>query len=293
MSFWHNKKVLVTGGAGFIGGHLCEELENRGALVTSLDDYSTGTSENHVENVNYVFGKTTDIESLIDSTFHYVFHLGEYSRVEQSFEDITKVWESNSLGTLQVLRFCSQRGSRLVYAGSSTKFGDDGSNAYASPYAWTKFNNTALIKHFADWFGLRYSIAYFYNAYGPREISTGKYATLIARFSQMRAQGLPLTVVKPGSQRRNFTHVKDIVSGLLLVGQYGEGDGYGIGNDISYSIMDVAKMFGGELTFIPERKGNRMSAGVETSKIKSLGWQPQYNLEQYIDDIKSTGLTRD
>ena len=172
-------KILVTGGAGFIGSHLCEKLSQDGDEVFSLDNYSTGSIENHVDNVTYIKGETKNIEKLVNITPDIIYHLGEYSRVEQSFKDIENVWNTNKNGTFSVLQFCRKTKAKIVYAGSSTKFGDGGLGRSQSPYAWTKASNTELVRNYANWFGIEYAISYFYNVYGGREISTGKYATLI------------------------------------------------------------------------------------------------------------------
>ncbi len=279
--------VLVTGGAGFVGSHLCERLVSRGYRVISLDNYFTGSPANHVDGVEYREGHTKDIHYHVPETPDLLFHLGEYARVEKSFEDIEQVWDLNKLGTFAVLEFCRLKKCKLVYAGSSTKFADGGDGRDQSPYAWTKATNTELVQNYARWFGVQYAITYFYNVYGPREMS-GPYGTLIRIFSELRRQGQPLTVVSPGTQARNFTHVYDIVAGLVLVGEKGEGDGYGIGADQSYSVLDVAKLFGGEILMMPERAGNRMSAGVDNLKVKALGWQQQHHLPDWIAEVKAS-----
>ena len=275
-------KILVTGGAGFIGSHLCEKLANDGNEVISLDNYSTGSEKNHIDEVVYIKGETANIDKLINFSPDIIYHLGEYSRVEQSFDDIEKVWRSNKDGIFAVLQFCRKTKAKLIYAGSSTKFGDGGLGRSQSPYAWTKSSNTELVENYGNWFGVKYAITYFYNVYGGREISTGKYATLIALFKEKYKNREPLTVVSPGTQVRNFTHIEDIISGLVLVGKKGLGDNYGIGCSQSFSILDIAKMFGSEIEFLPERKGNRMSASVVCDKTKSLGWEEIHSIKDYI-----------
>jgi UDP-glucose 4-epimerase len=278
-------KILVTGGAGFIGSHLCEELvKNTNNTVYSLDNYSTGRKENHVDKVTYIQGDTKNIEDLIDFNPSIIYHLGEYSRVEQSFDDIEKVWRSNNDGIFSVLQFCRKVGSKLVYAGSSTKFGDGGLGRSQSPYAWTKATNTELVKNYGVWFNVSYAITYFYNVYGPREIQIGKYATLIALFKEKMKNSEPLTIVSPGTQKRNFTHIDDIINGLILVGENGYGDEFGIGSPESYSIKEIAEMFGSKIDMLPERKGNRMTADVITEKTESLGWKPTRKIKDYIEE---------
>ncbi|WP_297431414.1 NAD-dependent epimerase/dehydratase family protein [Sulfurimonas sp.] len=290
------KKILVTGGAGFVGSHLCENLLKKGHKVYSLDNYFTGSTRNHIEGVIYIKGETKEIKKLIDFEPNMIYHLGEYSRVEQSFEDIELVYRLNKIGTFEVLEFARKVGCKILYAGSSTKFGDGGLGRDASPYAWTKATNTELVKNFERWFNVPYAITYFYNVYGSREIETGKYATLIALFKEKMRKGEPLTVVSPGTQKRNFTHIDDIISALIKVGEYGYGDEFGIGHEEAYSILEVAEMFlgmkkeeaikNGKLIMLPERKGNRMVADVMTEKTKSLGWEPKMKLKEYINKLR-------
>ena len=275
-------KILVTGGAGFIGSNLCEALKKDiNNQVFSLDNYFTGSRENHVDGVTYIEGSTEHIFELIDFVPDLVYHLGEYSRVEQSFNDIDKVLLFNKIGTLKVLEFCRKHCCKLVYAGSSTKFGDCGIGKNQSQYAWSKSSNTELVKKY----GLEYAIVYFYNVYGKREIRTGKYATLIALFTEKMKKGEPLTVVSPGTQQRNFTHIDDIVSGLLIVGEKGRGDGYGIGSPETYTVLEIAQLFGGDIQMLPERKGNRMTAEVVTQKTEALGWKAQKHIKEFINNV--------
>jgi UDP-glucose 4-epimerase len=282
-------KILVTGGAGFVGSHLCERLLSMGYEVTSLDNYFTGSEDNHIKGVNYIKGDTKNIDTLVNFVPDMVYHLGEYSRVEQSFDDIKKVWEFNKDGIFAVLEFVRKCGCKILYAGSSTKFGDGGLGRSASPYAWTKATNTELVMNYGTWFNVPYAITYFYNVYGQREISSGKYATLIALFKEKMKNNEPLTIVSPGTQKRNFTHIEDIINGLVLVGENGYGDEFGIGSGEAFSILEVAELFGGEIKMLPERKGNRMSAEVMTKKTEALGWNATKSLKDYIDECRGNG----
>lgn len=280
------KRILVTGGAGFVGSHLCEKLsQNPNYEIYSLDNYFTGSETNHVPNVTYIKGDTAQISELITFYPDMIYHLGEYSRVEQSFDDIDKVWRYNKDGIFAVLEFTRKAGCKILYAGSSTKFGDGGLGRNASPYAWTKATNTELVINYGTWYNVPYAITYFYNVYGPREISSGKYATLIALFKEKMKNNEPLTIVAPGTQKRNFTHIDDIIDGLILVGEEGYGDEFGIGSSEAYSILETAQMFGGEIHMIPERKGNRMTADVMTLKTQALGWSPKKTLRGYIETL--------
>jgi len=281
------KDILITGGAGFIGSHLCDTLaKDSSNRVVSLDNYSTGSEANHVSGVEYIRGETKDIHTLINFSPEIIYHLGEYSRVEQSFDDLETVWDYNKAGTFEVLQFCRKHACKIVYAGSSTKFGDGGLGRSQSPYGWTKASNTELVENFGEWFGIPYAIVYFYNAYGPREIRTGKYATLIALFAEKMRKGEPLTVVSPGQQKRNFTHVSDIINALILVGEQGYGDEFGIGSPEAYSVLEIAKLFGGHIDMLPERRGNRMTADVMTEKTHALGWCTQRHIADWIEELR-------
>jgi len=283
-------KILVTGGAGFVGSHLCERLFGLGHDVTSLDNYFTGSTANHISGVNYISGSTEHINDIFRTRqFDLVYHLGEYSRVEQSFDDIDLVWQYNKLGTYEVLKYVGKTGAKLLYAGSSTKYADQTPDYIPSPYAWSKASNTELVKQYAQWYNLDYAITYFYNVYGKREIKEGKYATLIAKYKTLAKHNKSLPVVMPGTQKRNFTHIDDIVDALILIGKNGSGDEYGIGNPKDFSILEVAELFGQPIEHLPERKGNRMSASVLTTKTEALGWKPQRNLVDYIETLKQNG----
>lgn len=290
------KVVLVTGGAGFIGSHLVEALvKDGGYKVYSLDNYFTGSKENHVKGVTYIEGHTKDIAKLVKEIPRTIFHLGEYSRVEKSFEDLEFVWEFNKVGTFAVLEFCRKHNIKLIYAGSSTKFGDGGIGRDQSPYAWTKASNTELVRNYSNWFGLKYAVTYFYNVYGPREISKGPYATVIGIFKEKHKNGEPLHVVSPGTQIRNFTHIDDIVDGLVKVGEKGEGDDYGLGSkEDGYSILEIAKMFSKNIVMLPERKGNRMNTDVDVIRAeKELKWKAKKNIRDYIQEhIKSVSKNK-
>lgn len=275
------KLVLVTGGAGFIGSHLCERLQRSGNTVISLDNYFAGSRDNHAAGVEYREGHTKTIAELVKEKPDIIFHLGEYSRVEQSLLEPDIVEDLNTLGTKAVVEYWKEIKCKLVYAGSSTKFGDAGLAINATPYARTKAENSGLVKKVGDELKLPYAITYFYNVYGPRERS-GLYGTVIEAFKQMYLAGSPISVVKPGTQVRNFTHVDDIIDALILVGEKGEGDEFGLGNERSYSMVEVAKLFGGDAVMLPERAGNRMTSSLDTTKINALGWKATRSLEEYI-----------
>jgi UDP-glucose 4-epimerase len=274
------KTVLVTGGAGFVGSNLCKRLIADGHRVISLDNHLAGSDES-VQGVEYRTGHTKDIAKLVPEQVDLIYHLGEYSRVEQSLEEPDVVWDANVAGTFGVLEYWRARKCKLLYSGSSTKFGDGGLARDATPYAWTKAANTELVRNYGNWYGLPYAITYFYNVYGPGE-RVGKYGTVIAIFMDRYKKGLPIQVTSPGTQRRNFTHISDIIDGLILVAEKGEGDEFGLGNTTPYAMIDVARMFGGPIEMLPERAGNRNSSDLDTAKSNALGWRAKVSLEDEI-----------
>ncbi|MBX2866345.1 NAD-dependent epimerase/dehydratase family protein [Candidatus Kaiserbacteria bacterium] len=287
------KLIVVTGGAGFIGSHLCERLTKEGHTVISLDNYFTGTEKNHVEGVEYRKGHTKDIEKHIPETPDLVYHLGEYPRVAPSINEPEKVWDLNIAGTLGVLEFWRKKGGKLVYAGSSTKFADDREDGVEgknrSPYSWAKAANSELVANYGNWYDLEYSIAYFYNVYGPRERAgqyDGSYGTIIETFRQCHLGDKACTINGTGEQTRAFTHIDDTVDGLVLIGQKGGRDEYGIGAKEVYSLLDVAKMYGLEIEFAPATKVTRSSGSTDTTKLELLGWEQKHTLEEYINECK-------
>jgi len=290
----NRKTILVTGGAGFIGSHLCERLvKDKGNKVISLDNYFTGSKNNHIPGVEYRRGHTKDIERYVPEKPDIIYHLGEYSRVAASLEEPALVWDLNIAGTFGVLEFWRSRQCKLVYAGSSTKFTEVRSDGVRgrdlAPYTWAKAVNSELVGNYSRWYNLQYATVYFYNVYGPGERAgqfDGNYGTVIETFKQCFLNGQPCAVRKPGTQRRAFTHIDDTVSGIILVGQKGKGDDYGICSQEVYSLLGVARMFGCGIKMLPSTKTSRSSEVVDSAKIKSLGWRQTKTLKDYIKSIK-------
>ncbi len=281
------KTILVTGGAGHVGSHIIEELAaNKDNQVISLDNYFNGSEKNHIPGAEYRRGHTKDIHSLVPETPDIVYHLGEYARISTSIRDIVQVYDMNIVGTFAVAEFCRHRKvHKLVYAASSTKFAIEGDGKHQSPYAFTKATNVDLINDYGRWYGLPYAICYFYNAYGARERGDSEYATLIAKFEQAHLNNQPLTVVKPGTQRRNFTYVKDLAKGIILAGEKGSGDGYTLPNRKSYSILEIAKAFGGNVEMIDGDPGRSASGDAPSRAHDELGWRATVDVMDYIRDF--------
>ncbi|MBU1046201.1 NAD-dependent epimerase/dehydratase family protein [Patescibacteria group bacterium] len=285
------KTILVTGGAGFIGSHLIEELvKDKNNRVISLDNYFTGSKDNHIEGAEYIEGHTKDIEKLITVKPDIIYHLGEYSRVAASLNEPEIVWDLNIKGTLAVLEFWRKNKCKLVYAGSSTKSvgpREDGvTGRDLAPYTWAKAVNSELVVNYGRWYDLPYAVTYFYNVYGEGERGVGEYGTVIESFKQKYLAREPLQVREPGNQTRSFTHIDDTIAGILLVGEKGEGDGFGISADEIYSLLDVANMFNGEIEMLPQTKTSRLMSVVDSKKIKALGWKQTRTLGNYIKSIK-------
>ena len=251
--------------------------------VISLDNYFSGRVENHVPGVEYRRGHTKDIEALIPETPDIVYHLGEYARIAPSFDDVRLTYDMNITGTFAVAEFCRTRGiAKLVYAGSSTKFATEGDGRHQNPYSFTKATNVDLINDYGRWYGLAYAICYFYNGFGPREQGAGKYATLIAKFERQYLAGEPLTVVRPGHQRRAFTYVKDLARGLILAGEKGSGDGYALGVAQSHSVREIAEAFGGPIELVDGYAGREQSENDLSKAREELGWAPTVDVMDYI-----------
>lgn len=279
-------KVLVTGGAGFVGTNLVIKLLEQGHQVTVIDNYSAGKRENHVDGAIYIEGHTKNIDTLLTDTPDIIYHLGEYSRIAPSFTEIYKVFDHNILGSFAVVEYARKNDIPLVYAGSSTKLAAEGENH--SPYSFFKSSVVKLVKNYGDWYGLKYSICYFYNVYGEYQDTWGsEWQTVVGVFERQWKDGEPLTVVGDGEQRRDFTYVGDIVRGLLMSAENFKNDEYQLGTGRDYSILEVAKMFSDNIKFVPPRKGDRRSGLANvTETYEKLGWKAEMHLDQWIQNLK-------
>ncbi len=284
----NNKKILVTGGAGFVGSNLIKQILEKypHSKITILDNFFTGTFNNIPKGIDVIHADTWDIEKYFQKdkgTFDIVFHFGEYSRIVSSFEDIDYVLKTNLHGTTRVLEMCRRWGAKLIYSASSSKFGNDGKDENLSPYAWMKAKGVELIKNYKEWYNLEYEICYFFNVYGPGQITSGDYATVVGIFERQYDNGEELTVVSPGTQSRDFTHIDDIVRGVIASVEKGLNGEWHLRSGRTYTIKEVAELFDHKYRLIPERRGERINAvEIETDTNEKLDWNPQHSLTRYI-----------
>ena len=282
--------ALVIGGAGFIGSNLSNTLSEMKIPVTVLDNLSTGNKSNLHRDINLVVGQSPDIKNLFKlERFSHVFHFGEYSRVEQSFLEFDKVFDYNIRSFGNILSYCSETSAKLIYSASSTSLTEERYRGKSlSPYTLSKNINAALLRNYSQWFNLEYVILYFYNVYGSNEISRGKYATVVAKYLELLARGAKsLPVNAPGTQKRHFTHIEDVISGVILAAKLGHGDDFCIGAEEAFSIIELVNLLGAEPDIVNSPRGNRRVNKQNLLKIKELGWTQNYNLETYIRDKKA------
>ena len=282
------KRILVTGGAGFIGSNLIENLLKDNYEIVSLDCYFSG-SKNHLNGVKYISGYTWDISKIFNNQkFDIIYHFGEYSRIAYSFEDIEFVAESILRGTPKVIEFAKKVNAKLIYSASSSKFGNNGNDQNLSPYAWMKSKMVELIKNYKIWFDLDYEICYFFNVYGPRQIYSGKYATVVAIFEQQFLNNEKLTVVRPGTQSRDFTHIEDIVDGLVKTMSINKCHEWHLRSGKNIEIIELAKLFSDDYIFIDERRGERFTSEEFKSDTNHLlQWNPKERLIDWVNKVKS------
>ena len=288
--------IVITGGAGFVGSNLIEFLIKRTKFkILSLDNYSSGSKKNHIKNskVKYIKSNTKLINKVLKSykhNIHTVFHFGEFARIYQSFKFMNECIESNSIGTNEVFNFCLKNKIKLIYSATSASLGNRGKDKNLSPYAFTKSKNLEMLENLKKWFNFKYEIIYFYNVYGPRQISTGKMATVIGIFEDCYKKNLPLPVVKPGNQSRRFTHIDDTIEVCYLAWKKNKNRHYSISHKHSFKILEVAKMFNKKIKFLKKRAGERYASALTSMNLsnKVYKYYGKKNLNIYVKDfIKS------
>ena len=285
--------IIVTGGAGFIGSNLIKLLlKKTNKKIYSIDNYSSGSKKNHIDNpkVKYIKADTKNISRVLSAhknKIHSVFHFGEFARIYQSFIKMEECVNSNSIGSNAVFNFCLSNNIKLIYSATSASIGNDGSDKNLSPYAFTKAKNLELLENLKKWFNFRFEIVYFYNVYGPAQITRGSMATVIGIFEEQFKKKIPLSVVKPGSQSRRFTHVFDTIEACYFAWKENKCRHYSISHRSSYSILEVARMFGSKIKFVSSRKGERFASALTNMNLsnkvnKIFG---KINLSDYIKNI--------
>ena len=290
------KYIVVTGGAGFIGSNLINSLTayDKKLKIISIDNYFTGIKKNHIKNKNvkYLRGDTRNISQILSKYKKHIkviFHFAEFSRIAQSFDNLGKCFNSNIIGSYEVIQFCLKNKIKIIYSATSASLGNAGKDQNLSPYAFSKSNNMNLIMNLHEWFGLKFEIIYFYNVYGPKQIYNSSMAAVLGVFESNYIQKKPLPVVKHGSQTRKFTHVKDTVDACIYAWKKNKNKHYSISNKRSYSILELAKLFSNNIKIIPERRGERFKSS-EVKKIRNykiINLIGKTSLNNYIKEIKN------
>ena len=284
--------ILVTGGAGFVGSNLIDYLlKKSNYLIISIDNYSSGYKKNHIKNrrIKYIKANTKDIAKIISNPkkIKVIFHFGEFARIYQSFINMNECIDSNTIGTNSVFNFCLKNKIKLIYSATSASLGNKGNDKNLSPYAFTKAKNLELLENLKKWFNFKFEVIYFYNVYGPRQISKGKMSTVIGIFEEAYKNNKPLPVVKPGTQTRRFTHIDDTVKTCFLAWKKNLSRHYSISSKESLSIIEVAKMFKSKIKFLNKRPGERYASALTKMNLSNKVYRHfgKIKLSKYINDF--------
>tara|TARA_B100001564_G_scaffold277522_1_gene239482 strand:+ start:7 stop:885 length:879 start_codon:yes stop_codon:yes gene_type:complete len=284
--------LVVTGGAGFVGSNLINLLiKKTNYRIVSIDDYSSGSKKNHIKNsrVKYIKSNTKYISKILKKpkNIKAIFHFGEFARIYQSFLQMGKCIESNTIGTNAVFNYCLVNNVKLIYSATSASLGNKGKDKNLSPYAFTKSKNLELLENLKKWFGFRYEIIYFYNVYGPRQICSGSMATVIGIFENYYKKNKILPVVRPGSQTRRFTHIDDTVDVCYKAWKKNLCRHYSISHKQSYSVLEVAKLFKSKIKFLPKRAGERYASALTNMNLSNRVYKyfGSVKLKDYVADF--------
>mgnify|MGYP001407529892 FL=1 len=285
-------KIVVTGGAGFVGTNLIKSLlKKTGYKIISIDNYSSGKKSNHIKDirVKYIKGKTIDISKFIKNPreIKTIFHFGEFARIYQSFLKMNECIDSNSVGSNAVFNFCLKNKIKLIYSATSASLGNRGNDKNLSPYAFSKSKNLELLENLKKWFNFKYEVIYFYNVYGPYQICKGQMSTVIGIFEDHFKKDKPLPVVRPGTQSRRFTHIDDTINICYLAWKKNLCRHYSISNKKTFSVLEVAKMFKSRIKLLPKRPGERYASALINKNLsnKMYKYFGKTNLKNYIENF--------
>ena len=293
------KIIVITGGAGFVGSNMISLLLLKTKFnIISIDNYSTGSAKNHIINnkVKYIKSDTKKISKTLNkykNKIHSLFHFGEFARIYQSFLRMNECINSNSIGSNEVFNFCLKNKIKLIYSATSATVGNKGNDKNLSPYAFTKAKNLEMLDNLKNWFNFKFEVIYFYNVYGPRQIRTGKMATVIGIFENLYLKKNALTIVKPGNQSRRFTHINDTIEVCYEAWKKNKCGHYSISHKKSHTILEVAKMFKSSIKFVKARRGERYASALTkmSQNNKIIRKYGKINLKDYISwFIKDTNL---
>ena len=276
-------RALVTGGVGFVGTNLIKRLLNDGYDITSLDNYSTGNHNNQQGGCKYIAGDVRTYNDWSDlGKFDVIFHMAALARIQPSIRNPKPAIDTNVNGTLNILEYARENEIQVIYAGSSTMH----HGIFKSPYAWSKYGGEELCRLYSKVYDLNTTICRFYNVYGEHHIRTGDYATVVGIFENQFLNKESLTITADGKQRRDFTHIDDIVDALVsCVGKDFRAEEFELGRGKNYSINQIADMFGKKYPkeYTPERPGEYPETLADFSNAKDkLGWKAKKDIEKYI-----------
>ena len=284
-------KILVTGGAGFVGTNLIKFfLVKTNFKIISIDNYSSGKRFNHIRNsrIKYVRGDTKNIEKIIKNKkeIHSVFHFGEFARIYQSFLNMNECIESNTIGSNSVFNFCLKNKIKLIYSATSASLGNKGNDKNLSPYAFTKSKNLELLENLKKWYNFKYEIVYFYNVYGPYQISKGPMSTVIGIFEDHYKEKVLYQLLSQ-DHKLEFTHINDTVEICYYAWKKNLCRHYSIASKKSYSIIEVANLFKSKIKFLPKRSGERYASALTNKNLSNKIYKffGKVNLKDYINEF--------